>query len=83
MCTRIRDDRKLEITVKRSRFKHLGELHKEWTEAGVSASRVTTLRHLQEKGPPEIKLSQCAVHAAQNKSHLIVICVQKDLHCWQ
>ncbi len=23
--------------------------HKEWTEAGVSASRVTTLRHLQEK----------------------------------
>ncbi len=24
--------------------------HKEWTEAGVSASRVTTLRHLQEKG---------------------------------
>ncbi len=33
-----------------SRFKHLGELHKEWTEAGVSASRVTTLRHLQEKG---------------------------------
>ncbi len=33
-----------------SRFKHLGELNKEWTEAGVSASRVTTLRHLQEKG---------------------------------
>ncbi len=42
------DDRKLENTVKQSRFKHLGELHKEWTEAGVSASRVTTLRHLQE-----------------------------------
>ncbi len=28
----------------------MGELHKEWTEAGVSASRVTTLRRLQEKG---------------------------------
>ncbi len=28
----------------------LGELHKEWTDAGVSASRVTTLRRLQEKG---------------------------------
>ncbi len=28
----------------------LEELHKEWTKAGVSASRVTTLRHLQEKG---------------------------------
>ncbi len=48
MCTSNRDDRKLENTVKQSRFKHLGELHKEWTEAGVSASRVTTLRHLQE-----------------------------------
>ncbi len=49
MCTSNRDDRKLEITVKQSRFKHLGELHKEWTEAGVSASRVTTLGHLQKK----------------------------------
>ncbi len=49
-CTSNRDDRKLENTAKHSRFKHLGELHKEWTEAGVSASRVTTLRHLQEKG---------------------------------
>ncbi len=39
----------LESTVKQSRFKHLGELHKEWTEAEVSASRVTTLRYLQEK----------------------------------
>ncbi len=50
MCTSNRDDRKLEKTVKQSRFKHLGELHKEWTEVRVSASRVTTLRHLQEKG---------------------------------
>ncbi len=31
-------------------IQHLGELHKEWTETGVSASRVTTLRRLQEKG---------------------------------
>ncbi len=50
MCTSNRDDRKFENTVKQSRFKHLGELHKEWTEAGVSASRVATLRRLQEKG---------------------------------
>ncbi len=49
-CTSNRDDCKLENTVKQSWFKHLGELHKEWTEAGVSASRVTTPRHLQEKG---------------------------------
>ncbi len=50
MCTSNRDDCKLENTVKQSWFKHLWELHKEWTEAGVSASRVTTLRRLQEKG---------------------------------
>ncbi len=49
MCTSNRDDRKLEDTLKQSWFKHLGELHKEWTEAGVSASRVTTLRRIQEK----------------------------------
>ncbi len=29
MCSSNRDDRKLENTVKQSRFKHLGELHKE------------------------------------------------------
>ncbi len=29
MCTSNRDDRKLENTVNQSRFKHLGELHKE------------------------------------------------------
>ncbi len=50
MCTSNRDDHKLENTVKQSQFKHLGEFHKEWTEAGVSASRVTTLRRLQQKG---------------------------------
>ncbi len=37
MCTSNINDRKLENTVKQSRFKHLGELHKEWTGAGVSA----------------------------------------------
>ncbi len=50
MCTSNMDDRKIENTVKQSRSKHLGGLHKEWTEAGVSAPRVTTLRHLQETG---------------------------------
>ncbi len=49
-CTSNRVDCKLKNTVKQSWFKHLWELHKEWTEAGVSASRVTTLRRLQEKG---------------------------------
>ncbi len=50
MRTSNRDDRKLENSVKQSRFKHLEELYKEWTEAGVSASRVITLRRLKENG---------------------------------
>ncbi len=63
MCTSNRDDCKLENTVKQSRFKHLGDLHKEWTETGVSASRVTTLRHLQEKGYQAIlKQKHCQKH---------------------
>ncbi len=33
-----KDDRKLENTVKQSQFKHLRELHKQWTEAGVIKS---------------------------------------------
>ena len=49
-CTSNRDDRKFEKIVKQSRFKNLGELHKVWTEAGVSASRATTHRRLREKG---------------------------------
>ncbi len=34
--------------VKQNQFKNLGELHKEWTEAGVKASRATTHRRLKE-----------------------------------
>ena len=49
-CTSNRDDHSLGKIVRKSRFKNLGELHKEWTEARVSASRVTTLRRLQEMG---------------------------------
>ncbi len=30
--------------VKQNRFKNLGELHKDWTEAGVKASRATHRR---------------------------------------
>ncbi len=39
-CTINRDDCKLENTVKQSQFKHLGELHKEWTEAGVNVRSI-------------------------------------------
>ncbi len=34
-----REKRSLMRIVKQNRFKNLGELHKEWTEAGVKASR--------------------------------------------
>ncbi len=36
--------------VKKNRFKNLGERHKEWTEAGVKASRATTHRRVEEFG---------------------------------
>ncbi|KAI2656116.1 Transposable element Tc1 transposase [Labeo rohita] len=34
ICTTNRENRSLERLVKQNRFKNLGELHKEWTEAG-------------------------------------------------
>ncbi len=36
--------------VKQNRFKNLGELHKEWTAAGVKASTATTHRRVKEFG---------------------------------
>ncbi len=36
--------------VKQNQFKNLGELHKEWTEAGAKASRATTHRRVKEFG---------------------------------
>ncbi len=38
-CTTNREKHSLMRIVKQNRFKNLGELHKEWTEAGVKASR--------------------------------------------
>ncbi len=38
-CTTKRENRSLMRIVKQNKFKNLGELHKEWTEAGVKASR--------------------------------------------
>lgn len=43
------DHSSLHKTVKKSRFKTLGELHREWTEAGVSTSRATTHRCHHER----------------------------------
>ncbi len=49
-CTTNRENRSLMRIVKQNRFKNLGELHKEWTEAGVKASRATTHRCVNEFG---------------------------------
>ncbi len=49
-CTTTRGNRSLIRIVKQNRFKNSGELHKEWTEAGVKASRVATHRRVKEFG---------------------------------
>ncbi len=47
-CTTNRENRNLMRIVKQNRFKNMGELHKEWTESGVKASRATTHRRVNE-----------------------------------
>ncbi len=47
-CKTNRENRSLVRIVKQNRFKNLGELHKEWTEAGFKASRATTHRRVEE-----------------------------------
>ncbi len=49
-CSTNRENRSLMRIVKQNRFKNLGELHKEWTEAGVKASRATTHRRVKKCG---------------------------------
>ena len=49
-CTSNRYNRTLERIVKQNPFKNVGEIHKEWTAAGVSASRTTTHRRMQDMG---------------------------------
>ncbi len=49
-CTTNRENCSLMRIVKKNRFKNLGELHMEWTEAGVKASRATTHRLVREFG---------------------------------
>ncbi len=49
-CTANRENRSLVRIVEQNRFKNLGELHKEWTEAGVKTSRATTHRRVKEFG---------------------------------
>uniref|UniRef100_A0A8C6KFX3 Tc1-like transposase DDE domain-containing protein n=1 Tax=Nothobranchius furzeri TaxID=105023 RepID=A0A8C6KFX3_NOTFU len=49
-CTSSRDNRTLQRIVTTNPFKNVGEIHKEWTAAGVSASRTTTRRLMKDMG---------------------------------
>ncbi len=49
-CKTNRENHGLMKIVKQNRFKYLAELHKEWTKAGVKASRATTHRRVKEFG---------------------------------
>lgn len=55
-CKGNRDDRSLEQTDKKSRFKNLGKLYKEWNDAGVKASGATPTDVLRERSSLNIKL---------------------------
>ncbi len=46
----VQENRSFMRIVKQNQFKNLGELHKEWTEAVVKASRATTHRRVKEFG---------------------------------
>ncbi|CAJ0927867.1 unnamed protein product [Ranitomeya imitator] len=48
-CTSNRGNRSLQ-RIKKRPFKNLGEIHKEWTAAGIIASRATTHRRIQDMG---------------------------------
>ncbi len=49
-CATNRENCRLMRIVKQNWFKNLGELHKEWTEAGFKASRATTHIRVKEFG---------------------------------
>ncbi len=62
-----------------NRFKNLGELHKEWTEAGVKASRATTHRRVKEFGYScRIPLVKPLLNHRQRQRHLTWAKEKKD-----
>ncbi|KAI2645440.1 Transposable element Tcb2 transposase [Labeo rohita] len=79
-CTSDRDDRNLERIVKQGRFRNLGELHKEWTEAGVSALRTTTYRRLHDMGY-SCRIT-CVKPLLNQKQHQKRLCWAKEKKYW-
>ncbi len=77
-----RENRSLMRIVKQNQFKNLGELHKEWTEAGVKASRATTHRRVKEFG---YSCRQRHLTWAKKKKNWIVCCpvVKITLFRWE
>ncbi len=70
-CTTNRENSSLMRIVKQNRFKNLGELHKDWTEAGVKASRATTHRRVKEFGYScRIPLVKLLLNHRQRQRHL-------------
>lgn len=78
-CTSQRDDCSLEKMVRKGPFKSVGELHKEWTEAGVSASRQTIRRRMLDMGfKCRIPVVKPLFNSKQCQRHLSWPRVKKD-----
>ena len=70
-CTSSRDDRSLERIVRKRPFKSVWELHKEQTEAGVTASSTTTHRQILDMDfKCRIPLVKPLVNNKQHQKHL-------------
>ncbi len=70
-CTTNRENCSLMRIFKQNRFKNLGELHKEWTDPGVKASRATTHKSVKEFGYScRIPLVRPLLNHRQHQRHL-------------
>ncbi len=64
-----------------NRFKNLGELHKEWTEAWVKASRATTHRRVKEFGYS--CRQRASTWAKEKKNWTVAQVIQSPLFRWE
>lgn len=70
-CTTKRDDRSLNGIVKKSRFHNLGELQRQWAEAGVQVSKATVHRRVRELGyNSRIPMVKPLLNSKQRKKRL-------------
>uniref|UniRef100_A0A3B4X3B6 Tc1-like transposase DDE domain-containing protein n=1 Tax=Seriola lalandi dorsalis TaxID=1841481 RepID=A0A3B4X3B6_SERLL len=76
-CTSNRDNHTLERIVKQNPFKNVGEIHKEWTAAGVSAYAQTYARH-----GFQLSHSFCQATLEQASQHQKRLAWAKDKKDW-